>query len=100
MSETRQERTLLPSPATLRMRKAMPLYAYACADCAHEFETLVRADETPVCPACGGARLERRISLIAKPAAGGPGASSEAACPAMNGGTPCGGGCPAFGGAD
>ncbi len=75
----------------------MPLYAYACADCAHEFETLVRSDETPTCPSCGSQRLGRQLSLIAKPAAGGPGAGNEAACPAMNGRAPCGSGCPAFG---
>ena len=71
----------------------MPLYAFACKECGHEFETLVRIDETPPCPACGDAAPERRLSLIAKPAAGGP--SEPAACPAMTGGTPCGA-CPAM----
>lgn len=74
----------------------MPLYAYRCSDCRHEFETLTRADETPECPACGGSRLERQLSLIAKPASGGE-TDSAAACAAMNGGAPCGAGCPAFG---
>lgn len=78
----------------------MPLYAYACAACAHEFETLVRGDDTPVCPRCGGARLERQLSLIAKPAPGGENASNAPACAAMNGGTPCGAGCPAMAGFD
>ncbi len=75
----------------------MPIYAYSCADCAHEFETLVRSGETPACPKCGGARLERQISLIAKPASGGPSSehSAEHACAAMEGGEPCGN-CPAF----
>ncbi|MGA8172383.1 MAG: zinc ribbon domain-containing protein [Methylocystis sp.] len=74
----------------------MPIYAYVCADCAHEFETLVRSGETPACPKCGAERLDRQISLIAKPAAGGPSAASEAhACAAMEGGTPCGA-CPAM----
>ena len=75
----------------------MPLYAYACADCAHEFETLVRSDDTPACPSCGSQRLERQLSLIAKPAPGGETGGSASSCPAMNGGTPCGAGCPAFG---
>ncbi len=78
----------------------MPIYAYACADCGHGFETLVRSDETPSCPSCGGARLERQLSLIAKPATGTTTAPSEGpACAAMSGGTPCGA-CPAMGGMD
>ena len=48
----------------------MPLYAYRCADCAKEFETLVRSGDTPECPVCQSAHLERQLSLIAKPAAG------------------------------
>ena len=76
----------------------MPIYAYACADCAHEFETLVRSNELPACPECGSERLDRRISLIAKPASGGPSSARDVApaCAAMEGGEPCGG-CPAFG---
>ncbi len=74
----------------------MPIYAYACADCGHEFETLVRSNESPACPQCGGERLERQISLIAKPASGGPSSARDAApaCAAMGGGQPCGQ-CPA-----
>ena len=49
----------------------MPLFAYRCSDCAHQFETLSRFDEIPECPACGGAHVERQLSLIARPAAGG-----------------------------
>ena len=75
----------------------MPIYAYACANCAHEFETLVRSNELPACPKCGSERLDRQLSLIAKPAAGGPSSGRDAApaCAAMEGGKPCGG-CPAF----
>jgi putative FmdB family regulatory protein len=75
----------------------MPIYAYACADCAHDFETLVRSNESPVCPECGSERLNRQISLIAKPASGGPSSARAAApaCAAMEGGEPCGN-CPAF----
>jgi putative FmdB family regulatory protein len=73
----------------------MPLYAFRCEDCEKEFETLVRSNETPECPSCGGVRLSRQLSLIAKPAAG---EAAPASCAAMNGGSPCGAGCPAFGG--
>jgi len=74
----------------------MPLYAYACSQCGHEFETLVRADEAPQCPSCGGVDLQRQLSLIAKPASGGPG--EAAGCAAMSGDAPPCGGCPAFAG--
>ena len=49
----------------------MPLFAYRCNACAHEFEILSRFHETPACPSCGGADVERQLSLIARPAAGG-----------------------------
>jgi putative FmdB family regulatory protein len=75
----------------------MPLYAFHCPDCRNGFETLARMDETPACPACGSAKAERQISLIAKPASGGD-ASEAPTCAGMSGGTPCGAGCPAFGG--
>lgn len=80
---------------TVSLRGAMPLYAYRCEDCRHEFETLSRIDEaTPACPSCGGARVERQLSLIAKPAAGG---DAGDACAAMAGGAPCPS-CPALAG--
>ncbi|AZG76868.1 zinc ribbon domain-containing protein [Methylocystis rosea] len=72
----------------------MPLFAYRCSDCAHQFETLSRFDEIPECPACGGAHVERQLSLIARPAAGGEPAES---CAAMAGGAPCPS-CPALAG--
>jgi putative FmdB family regulatory protein len=61
----------------------MPIYEYACRDCNHQFETLVRASETPECASCGSAHLEKKLSVFAAQAGGGGG---EAA-PAMG---PCG----------
>jgi putative FmdB family regulatory protein len=72
----------------------MPLYAFHCQVCAHDFETLARFEETPACPACGGAHVERQLSLIARPAAGGD-TGGDDSCAAMSGGTPCPS-CPAF----
>jgi putative FmdB family regulatory protein len=43
----------------------MPLYEYACKECSHQFETLVRGSETPECPACHATALERRLSVFA-----------------------------------
>lgn len=43
----------------------MPIYEYRCTACAHAFEALVRTGDTPTCPACGTANLERLISMFA-----------------------------------
>src|SRR5690606_5532042 len=32
----------------------MPLYEYTCGGCGKEFEVLVRGQEKPACPSCGG----------------------------------------------
>jgi putative FmdB family regulatory protein len=67
----------------------MPIYGYNCDKCGHEFQTLVRSSDTPVCPSCGSAVLTRQLSLIAPPAKGGSDAPSCDApggcgmCPAM-----------------
>ena len=47
----------------------MPIYEYACRACDHHFETLVRGDATPECPACHGTDLERTLSTFAVGAA-------------------------------
>lgn len=43
----------------------MPIYEYRCRACVNEFELLVRASDTPVCPRCASGDLERLISLFA-----------------------------------
>ncbi len=52
----------------------MPLFEYACRECDHQFEALVRASEMPECPSCHGTDLERRLSVFAAHTSG---ASSE-----------------------
>jgi putative FmdB family regulatory protein len=47
----------------------MPLYEYACRDCEHTFETLVFDGETVECPECRSDRLQRLLSVPAKPRA-------------------------------
>jgi putative FmdB family regulatory protein len=44
----------------------MPLYAYSCEDCEAEFELLVRASDTPACPACGSQKLTQQVSRICR----------------------------------
>jgi len=41
----------------------MPIYEYACKTCKHQFEALVLKGSVPVCASCGGAELERLLSL-------------------------------------
>jgi len=48
----------------------MPLYEYACKQCNHQFEALVRGTTAPECPACHGQELERRFSVFAAHTAG------------------------------
>jgi putative FmdB family regulatory protein len=43
----------------------MPIFEYACRSCGHEFETLVRAAETPGCESCGSEELEKKLSVFA-----------------------------------
>ena len=40
----------------------MPLYEYECRGCGHRFELLVRARETPACPACKSVDIDRLLS--------------------------------------
>ena len=58
----------------------MPIYEYACKQCGHQFEELVRGDEKPACPACGRGNVERQMSVPAAHTA----ASTSAACPARD----------------
>ena len=37
----------------------MPIYEYVCAKCRQEFEALVRGEEKPECPECGGDQSEQ-----------------------------------------
>lgn len=40
----------------------MPIYEYQCRACHHRFEALVRKGDSPVCPACQSAELEKVLS--------------------------------------
>jgi len=43
----------------------MPIYEYTCKACDHQFETIVTATRTPVCPECGSKKLEKAFSAFA-----------------------------------
>jgi putative FmdB family regulatory protein len=57
----------------------MPIHEYACRTCHHRFETIVRASDTPRCPSCSGADLERLVSLFAVDSEGSRKLSLDAA---------------------
>jgi putative FmdB family regulatory protein len=46
----------------------MPIYGFHCATCADDIELLIGASEIPVCPNCGGKKLQRLLSRTAPPA--------------------------------
>ena len=66
----------------------MPLYEYACPDCRKECELLIRGQEQPVCPTCGGDKLNKLLSVPAAHTAGakdlpvcGPGPAGDCGLP-------------------
>jgi putative FmdB family regulatory protein len=40
----------------------MPLFEYVCKECSKEFEALVMGSRKAECPACGGNKLEQKLS--------------------------------------
>jgi putative FmdB family regulatory protein len=60
----------------------MPLYEYACRGCGHHFEYLTREGQSPSCPKCAGAELEKQLSVFAAHASPGGDAQARAASPA------------------
>ena len=60
----------------------MPIYEYACGQCGHEFETLVRSGSEPDCPSCHSTDLAKKLSVFAT------GTSNAGAAPMPAG--PCG----------
>jgi putative FmdB family regulatory protein len=45
----------------------MPIYAYRCEACGHEFDALQKLSEAPLtdCPACGASALKKQITAAA-----------------------------------
>jgi putative FmdB family regulatory protein len=66
----------------------MPLYEYECQKCDHVFEELVFGDDPARCPKCQSAKLEKLLSVPARPPVDdGPG-SLPMTC--RSDGPPCG----------
>jgi putative FmdB family regulatory protein len=61
----------------------VPIVEFACAACDRVFEDLVRGEERPACPGCGGRDLRRRFSTFGvgapapAPPAGGCGSCGD-----------------------
>ena len=51
-------------------RSAEPIYEYACSDCGHAFEALVRSSTVPQCPSCQSTALEKQLSVFATASSG------------------------------
>ena len=68
----------------------MPLFEYACKGCDHKFEALVRASETPECPACHGTELQRQLSTFAAHTGGGSASGLREFAPSAGGCGSCG----------
>jgi putative FmdB family regulatory protein len=69
----------------------VPIYEYTCLACEREFEKLVQGAAAVACPACGGERVMRRLSLFRARTAVATGPASEGGAASMGG--CCGGGC-------
>jgi putative FmdB family regulatory protein len=65
----------------------MPLYEYTCQECRHTFEALVFDGEDVECPRCKADRVERLLSVPAKPRAGGQSLPTGGCDPSL---PPCG----------
>jgi putative FmdB family regulatory protein len=43
----------------------VPLFDFRCRNCGNLFETLVRTGDSPVCPSCASADLEKQLPTFA-----------------------------------
>ena len=68
----------------------MPLYEYECQKCEHSFEKLVASSDTAVeCPECHTTKVQRLLSVPAKPRTG----PSSLPMSCNSSGPPCGPSC-------
>jgi putative FmdB family regulatory protein len=70
----------------------MPLFEYACRQCDHHFELLVREATKLECPKCLGTELDKQLSVFAVSAPAAGGSRQMAAAPCGSCGDPRGAG--------
>jgi putative FmdB family regulatory protein len=60
----------------------MPLFEYACRECDHRFELLVRASTRLECPKCSSTALDKQLSVFAvsTPSSGSAQMSAPSPC--------------------
>jgi len=51
----------------------MPIFDFICNKCGQQFEALVMGGELPTCPKCGGKKLKKQPSAVARRGKGGAG---------------------------
>ena len=68
----------------------MPIYEYVCMKCESHFEELVRNGETPSCPDCSSAKVQKQFSVFATH---GAAVGAELRPDRRRGGGCCGGSC-------
>ncbi|MHB8780393.1 MAG: FmdB family zinc ribbon protein [Candidatus Geothermincolia bacterium] len=60
----------------------MPVYEYRCRDCEHQFDFFARSmsAEAESCPACGGSRLKKLLSVFGFKSSGGKSSGGGSSC--------------------
>ena len=66
----------------------MPIFEYACNQCHHRFEVLVRSSQSVNCPKCQSENLRRLLSVFNSTTAS---ATPQSFCPPQGCGGCCGG---------
>jgi putative FmdB family regulatory protein len=49
----------------VKEKSVMPIYEYICQGCGHQFEKIVKLDESPNCPECDSGELEKQFTVAA-----------------------------------
>jgi len=50
----------------------MPIFEYRCESCGHKFEAILFGAQTPECPKCHTAKLEKQLSVFTVSKPSGP----------------------------
>jgi putative FmdB family regulatory protein len=67
----KRSETPAAAQSTLRWSAVMPIFEYACRQCGHAFEALVRSSTVPSCPQCQATQLDKQLSVVGKVGASG-----------------------------